>query len=268
MASFYSKWMQDISDAQNCAGLCHYAPPTAAAEVAAAPPPSPPLCQASCAMVEYQKDTHFGGVYYRPPSKSAEASAAACEQACLADKTCAGTTFSVRPLDPCMLYSSLTRQVTREKIPTTGAVKCASGSKDAATCGHFALAPPAPPPPAPCCGAACGHGCGGGSLSSTVPYAKHLPPVDPTWPSNYAQELRLLHEYNNDLRIVIEHYGPLKAYINYMLSVKSCASCRAPTNNKPTVGNISMPVYYMNVSRHDIAGNWVAFFSRCQRYRC
>ena len=23
-----------------------------------------------------------------------------------------------------------------------------------------------------------------------------------------------------------------------------------------------------NVSRHDIAGIWVAFFSRCQRYRC
>ena len=23
-----------------------------------------------------------------------------------------------------------------------------------------------------------------------------------------------------------------------------------------------------NVRRHDIAGTWVAFFSRCQRYRC
>ena len=27
-------------------------------------------------------------------------------------------------------------------------------------------------------------------------------------------------------------------------------------------------VHNGDVSRHDIAGIWVAFFSRCQRYRC
>ena len=93
-------------------------------------------------------------------------------------------------MDPCILYSSLTRQVTKEHHnPTTGAVKCAAGSTAAATCGHFS--PDPPPPPA---------GCGGGSLSSTVPFSKHMPPVDPTWPSNYAQELKLLYEYVDSWR--------------------------------------------------------------------
>jgi hypothetical protein len=31
-----------------------------------------------------------------------------------------------------------------------------------------------------------------GGISSTVPYAKHFPPVDPSWPTFYAQALRLM----------------------------------------------------------------------------
>ena len=248
MAKFYTKWMQDVQDAQNCAGLCHYAPP---AVVEPAVAPSPPQCRSNCAMVEYAKNTHYGGKYYSPKNKSAETSAEACEAECLTDKACAGTTFSVRPVDQCMMYSTLIRRVTKEKVPTTSAVKCSAGSKDAANCAHFSPGPPVPaPPPALCCGAECGGGCGGGSLSSTVPYAKHMPPVDPTWPSNYAQELRLLYEYNNDMRVIIEHYTSLKQYVQYMRSVKTCPSCRAPTNTHPTVGNTSMPVYYMN-------GDWL-----------
>ena len=30
----------------------------------------------------------------------------------------------------------------------------------------------------------------------------------------------------------------------------------------------NMPLLVLAVSCHDIAGIWVAFFSRCQRYRC
>ena len=30
---------------------------------------------------------------------------------------------------------------------------------------------------------------------------------------------------------------------------------------------LSAPLCFMSVSRHDIAAIWVAFFSRCQRYR-
>ena len=112
--------------------------------------PSPPLCVDNCRMVEYEENTHYIGRYYRPANASAE-SAAACEAVCLADRSCAGTTFSKRPTNPCMLYSTLTRAITKEgRIPTVGAVKCAAGSTVAATCGHFLPSPsPPPPPPAP-----------------------------------------------------------------------------------------------------------------------
>jgi hypothetical protein len=212
---------------------------------------STPLCQSSCTMVRYGVDTHYYGDYYRPTNKTAETSLAACESACLIDKVCAGITFTVRSVDPCMLYSKLLTR-TRQSAHTSGAVKCVAGSTVAATCGHFSPSPgpPAPPSPSPCCGAACGNGCGGGSLSSTVPFAKHPPPVDPTWPSNYAQELRLLHVYNNDLRVIVEHYASLKAYVEYMRGVTSCPHCRRPTNTHPTIGHSSLPDFYMN-------GDWL-----------
>ena len=53
-------------------------------------------------------------------------------------------------------------------------------------------------------------GCAPGSLSSTCPYAKHDPPYDPTWVSNYAQEVALLHKYYGDRRVVASHYESLK----------------------------------------------------------
>ena len=34
-----------------------------------------------------------------------------------------------------------------------------------------------------------------GALSSTVPYAKHVPPVDPSWPTAYPQLMGLLHKF-------------------------------------------------------------------------
>ena len=43
-------------------------------------------------------------------------------------------------------------------------------------------------------------GCAPGSLSPSCPYAKHDPPYDPTWVSNFAQELALLHKYYGDDR--------------------------------------------------------------------
>ena len=49
-----------------------------------------------------------------------------------------------------------------------------------------------------------------GALSSTIPFAKHVPPVDPSWPTFYAQCLRLMYRYAGDLRIVERHYSNLK----------------------------------------------------------
>ena len=56
--------------------------------------------------------------------------------------------------------------------------------------------------------------------------------------------------YSADVRVIIQHYASLKAYVEYMHRVTSCRSCRAPTNTHTTVGNASLPVYYMN-------GDWL-----------
>eukprot|EP01047_Picozoa_sp_COSAG01_P034527 COSAG01_NODE_2598_length_7399_cov_4.972740_2_plen_1464_part_00 len=70
-------------------------------------------------------------------------------------------------------------------------------------------------------------GCGPGSLSPTCPYTKHDPPYDPTWVSNYAQEVALLHKYYGDKRVVETHYDSLKAYVEYARNVKVCPGCWA-----------------------------------------
>lgn len=82
----------------------------------------------------------------------------------------------------------------------------------------------------------------GGGLSSTVPYAKHYPPVDPSWPTAYPQIARLLYRYYGDLRVVQTHYDSIKAYVDYVGSVKSCPSCRNPHETQ-TDGLVD---FYMN----------------------
>jgi hypothetical protein len=88
-----------------------------------------------------------------------------------------------------------------------------------------------------------------GSLSSTVPFAKHVPPVDPTWPSAYPQLVRLLHTYSADTRVVRQHLPTLKRYVDYVGRVKACPKCRAPTDtHTQTAGGL--PQFYMN-------GDWM-----------
>jgi hypothetical protein len=90
-----------------------------------------------------------------------------------------------------------------------------------------------------------------GGLSSTVPYAKHQPPVDPTWPTAYPQLLHLLHQYYADVGVVDQHYESVKAYVDYVGAVKTCPSCRAPTN-KVTQTPDGLPWFYMN-------GDWMEY---------
>ena len=106
-------------------------------------PPSPPLCTADCAMVPLNEtNTFYLGTFTSPASPTAEKSLAACEAACLADKACAGLTFSKRPVAPCVIYTALTQQ-TGTAPATVGAVKCKAGSSlPAAQCGYFGPAPP------------------------------------------------------------------------------------------------------------------------------
>ena len=68
-------------------------------------------------------------------------------------------------------------------------------------------------------------GCAPGSLSPSCPYAKHDPPYDPTWVSNFAQELALLHKYYGDDRPMSTHYQSLKQYVEYARHVKACPDC-------------------------------------------
>jgi hypothetical protein len=77
-----------------------------------------------------------------------------------------------------------------------------------------------------------------------------MPPVDPTWPSNYAQTLTLLLKYHADQQIVLDHYMSLRQYVEYMLQVRLCPSCHAPTNTGTTISNAGLPCYYMN-------GDWL-----------
>eukprot|EP01050_Picozoa_sp_SAG11_P019308 SAG11_NODE_3055_length_2725_cov_1.795126_1_plen_198_part_10 len=125
---------------------------TLVAEARAAP--SPPLCAggaSACKMVaSAQANTYFYGDFYSPANSSAETSLKACEAACIADAKCVAMTFSVRPNDPCELYSLVTRRV----IPssdTVVALKCktADAKKGALSCGHFSAARPTPPGPPP-----------------------------------------------------------------------------------------------------------------------
>ena len=132
------------------AWMLHPPPPplgSSSPGVGAGAPPSPPLCTADCAMVPLNEtNTFYLGTFTNPASPTAEKSLAACEAACLADKACAGLTFSKRPVAPCVIYTALTRQ-TGTAPATVGAVKCKAGSSlPAGQCGYFGPAPPAPPP--------------------------------------------------------------------------------------------------------------------------
>ena len=109
---------------------------------------APPLCSSNCTMVEVKGTGSYFLGSYDSTVGAGVTTAAACNSLCLSRPRCAGATFSIRPGTECVLYRSL--EATKATAPsTTGFVKCAAGSTDAATCGCFAPAPPAPPPPSP-----------------------------------------------------------------------------------------------------------------------
>ena len=65
-----------------------------------------------------------------------------------------------------------------------------------------------------------------GGVSSTIPYAKHFPPVDPSWPTSYAQLTHLLWQYYNDTDIVARHYPSIRAFLQFEQDVTNCPNCR------------------------------------------
>lgn len=69
---------------------------------------------------------------------------AGCDQACLGNPLCVQRTFSIRPQNPCVLYTAITR--TAAVVPaTTAAVKCSCGQTNADVCGHFSSNPATAP---------------------------------------------------------------------------------------------------------------------------
>ena len=86
----------------------------------------------------------------------------------------------------------------------------------------------------------------------TVPYAKHFPPVDPSWPTAYPQIVRLLHRYTGDTRVVSRHLASLKDYVDYIASVTSCPNCPADDTRSDTRAPNGLPWFYMN-------GDWMEF---------
>ena len=87
-----------------------------------------------------------------------------------------------------------------------------------------------------------------GGLSSTIPYAKHVPPVDPTWPTIFPQLLNLLALHYDNVAPASALYKAAAAYTNYNFDVQSCPSCRqkTPTQEK------GVPIFYMN-------GDWMEY---------
>ena len=103
-------------------------------------------------------------------------------------------------------------------------------------------------------------GCPGGNdtgaLSSTIPFAKHVPPVDPSWPSSYAQIAMLLYRYSGDDSVIRARYDSIKRYVDFMPTARACPSCKAPTNTVTTPpGHPELPWYYMN-------GDWMEYQDR------
>lgn len=64
---------------------------------------------------------------------------AACREMCLSDPSCVQVTFAVRPVDPCVLYSTIYNH-TEVISGAVGFVKCAASGRSP-TCAHFTTPP-------------------------------------------------------------------------------------------------------------------------------
>lgn len=100
-------------------------------------------------------------------------------------------------------------------------------------------------------------GCPGGNdhgaLSSTIPFAKHVPPVDPSWPTSYCQIAMLLYKYSGDESVIKARYQSIKKYVDFLPTPTKCSSCKAPTNSiTHPPGHPELLWYYMN-------GDWMEY---------
>jgi hypothetical protein len=101
-----------------------------------------------------------------------------------------------------------------------------------------------------------------GAVSSTVPFAKHVPPVDPTWPTSYAQITWLMYTHEGDVQLLKSRFDSIRRYVDYMPTVTQCSNCHAPTRGgggaegtTMAPGTTDLPWYYMN-------GDWMAYESQ------
>eukprot|EP00041_Stephanoeca_diplocostata_P026218 m.701245 g.701245 ORF g.701245 m.701245 type:complete len:1133 (+) comp22912_c0_seq3:114-3512(+) len=93
-----------------------------------------------------------------------------------------------------------------------------------------------------------------GGLSSTVPYAKHVPPVDPSWPTAFPQLVRLMYTYYGDLDVVADNFDAVRRYVDYIPTVNDCPNCKNGKNPRAPNG---LPWFYMN-------GDWMEYRSQAE----
>lgn len=93
-----------------------------------------------------------------------------------------------------------------------------------------------------------------GALSSTIPYGKHTPPVDPSWPTSYCQETMLLYKYFGDKQVMRDRFDSIRRYVDFLPTPKTCPSCHTAPGGQAgqthCPGHPELPWYYMN-------GDWM-----------
>lgn len=98
-----------------------------------------PLCTKNCSMVPLPRQGNTGPVYtgtYNLSKASSVKALAECQSACLEDETCVQLTWSIRPVNPCVLYQSINPTMTTYN-DAIGLVKCRAGSSGPHLCSHF-----------------------------------------------------------------------------------------------------------------------------------
>lgn len=89
-----------------------------------------------------------------------------------------------------------------------------------------------------------------GSLPSTIPYAKHLPPVDPSWPTVFPRIAELFATVYRDEATAVGLFQPVVDYVDYLPTVQNCPSCES--DGSPLLERDGLPLYNMN-------GDWMQF---------
>lgn len=87
-----------------------------------------------------------------------------------------------------------------------------------------------------------------GSLPSTIPFAKHHPPVDPSWPTVFPQLAHQTLTMYEDVATAQALFRPVRAYVESLAAVTSCSACES--DGCPLVSRDGLPIYWMN-------GDWM-----------